>query len=710
MSKKTKRRHCPGLSREITSQECGADRISRIACPAECPFNTFGPDNYDDFGELESRVLHKTRERLFSSMGRERLHRFSELMLAGGADADRGHYYHLQELNVQRDSEGRNFLDHWAAEGWPGLNNDERIVAEGHRQVRPVLLELQCVLDEITFQAVDLLQPGSAPLVVVDRALTQRLRRFQTLLTWIYPAPHFQRISGSGRIVQGLGPCPPLETVLEIARHLGGPSSNGGLPDWLWTEYLRFLEAHEAVLAARWEDMMKLLDAKSAIADYRVPGSYAELSDVLVAEADIEECDPGRDDWKEGFERCYDVLDYQPVEPVATPGIPVAVGQLRLGKEKLRLEATSAARFERLKQRVEKLAGRRVEFISERVEDMAGQMLTKQSRPWNPALVPPRLREQPQRLTLQSQRLPMAPGESPEDANLLAFRRAMEALPDQSLPALGDHTPRAAAADPALRPALLELMKTHVQKVDDMRQREGMDVDMNDILEELGLHEIIFPPVPLPDTPEAARELAGEMDDELDDEDGPPPDFSLEDFLVQATPEEQAAWLRPPPLRPLLTEKEVNRLMLAQQKQFPQPGQVLDWLEDEWPALYDVADSSAGPNQSEEVFAIAAMQIARAAWALFPEGPPAEMVHPDRLAFYLALEAKQVLGAAKSDDWHSLDHAMSDSSQPKLTGALCHQITALCEGRKPILTCEEALVMIPLIKAVVRELCALAPH
>ncbi len=47
MSKKNSR-HCPALQSDITSKECGNDRHSRIPCTADCPFNPFALENYDD--------------------------------------------------------------------------------------------------------------------------------------------------------------------------------------------------------------------------------------------------------------------------------------------------------------------------------------------------------------------------------------------------------------------------------------------------------------------------------------------------------------------------------------------------------------------------------------------------------------------------------------------------------------------------------------
>src|SRR5947209_1348622 len=61
MSKASKHlRDCPATGRAITSRECGEGRHSQLHCPAECPHNPFSAANYDQFGEIEGRLILKT--------------------------------------------------------------------------------------------------------------------------------------------------------------------------------------------------------------------------------------------------------------------------------------------------------------------------------------------------------------------------------------------------------------------------------------------------------------------------------------------------------------------------------------------------------------------------------------------------------------------------------------------------------------------------
>jgi hypothetical protein len=62
---------------------------------------------------------------------------------------------------------------------------------------------------------------------------------------------------------------------------------------------------------------------------------------------------------------------------------------------------------------------------------------------------------------------------------------------DESAPALGGLTPRAAAADPEKRPLLVELMKEHLNGIEQRNRDDGLDLQLDWLLEELNLRELL---------------------------------------------------------------------------------------------------------------------------------------------------------------------------------------------------------------------------
>lgn len=51
-------------------------------------------------------------------------------------------------------------------------------------------------------------------------------------------------------------------------------------------------------------------------------------------------------------------------------------------------------------------------------------------------------------------------------------------------------TPREAARHSALRPRLIELMKIHIHGLDDINRKEGLQLSLDWLLEELGIDEL----------------------------------------------------------------------------------------------------------------------------------------------------------------------------------------------------------------------------
>jgi hypothetical protein len=335
--------------------------------------------------------------------------------------------------------------------------------------------------------------------------------------------------------------------------------------------------------------------------------------------------------------------------------------------------------------------------------------MLEESRPWDAALVPPRLLEKPQLLQLQSSRIP-APGAgagiSPENEALQAM---MDNLLDQRIPALNDRTPREAAADPSMRDMLLEYMKRHVTATDDLRYRKGLDVDVNHHLEELGLHELIFTPPPLPDIPEDERDHEEDDEEEEDDDaDEPPPGWTIEGALAEVPPDERKAWETPAPGRPVLTTREIQKRLDSLDRKYKTAAAAMKWLERDWPELADSIALMSAKELGDNCRLVAALQTTRALGVLFPAGRPrAFELNLRRMAWFLANELESfsqmddTAGIATSD----LEEWSRCSFQPELTSHLCAGIVTLADCSPPALSDAEALDALPVIKAIVRELC-----
>lgn len=393
VSTSKEKRICPAVSREISSAECGESRHSRYACPEECPFNPYSAANYDRLLELTDKV-DVLQSKWFVTQTEDYLRtREDVLRLGSSPTAEDIGLIMFDSLHYHRDSDGRTMMERWEKQGFPGLKNDQRFFVRARAAIRPGFLEIHQIIDDRAVIAVDLLEPGSPEVRVVDRSLASRAVRFGTWLTWTYDMPHFRRTHGITCQVNSIRELSPLD-VLEITlQHLGCPADVQERARWM---------------ARRYKDVLQSLSAVGKV----------RRRDAIFG--------------REGAE------GHRPLSPLDP-----------------KLEA----------------------------------------------LVAPRLREDPIRLEVQTQRreLDIEDGSDTDQALRMSLLRSWL---NESIPALGGKTPREASMDPAWRPMLVHLAKDQVRSFDEANLRAGTTGDLNWALKDLSLDELIFPPPPWREAPD----------------------------------------------------------------------------------------------------------------------------------------------------------------------------------------------------------------
>jgi hypothetical protein len=528
MSKASKRRPCPALGRDISVLECGQQRLSVLACPADCPHNPFTPANYSQLLEIEERLDHKSVEQLTLLPDRAAIERGVAAATRRGINATNAFF--LWNLFFAKDAAGTTVIQRWEKGGWGDLKNDERVLLRAKTQMRVALLEVHRVFAGGRVEAVDLLSPEPATLVLQDRNLAGMAARFATLLAWVYPLPHYWRLCGAAVNMPEVAQLPAREIIEEIARHLGGSLTERELRRWLAEHFTRVADALEAVGRLRWQQALAGIDAKHGKAVYELRAAFAPCRDRLDALPDVAAGDLSDQEMDEGFAEARDWFDPSPnVEHLTTSDGRMMLGRVLLGQSHWRLEAFGAEKLARLRRQFEAHLGDLVRFQGERLDDLGARMSAKQPAV-DASLVPPRLLENPEKLGFASSRVPVpAAGASPKEATAQLMREADRAFLDQTIPALENRTPRAAAHDPALRPRLIELVKRRVRSHDEQNLRTGRSDDINWLLRELELHEINFDPPPWRPPPPPPPGAEDEAEDELlepfeETEPMPPPD------------------------------------------------------------------------------------------------------------------------------------------------------------------------------------------
>lgn len=654
MSKASKQRPCPALGREISSADCGEQRQSRLVCPADCAHNPFAAANYTQLLEIEERLDGKTLEKL-GAMIADRAALGRDLAKAGRQGAHATHAHIVWRLFYATEANNATVAQRWEKSGLTELKNDERVLLRAKMQMRIALLEIHRVFAGGRLEAVDLLSPNPAPMILQERSLAGMATRFSNYLTWVFPLPHYWRLSGTGVTIPDVAQLSAREVVQEIVRHLGGPVTEAEMRRWLAEHFLEFCAAQEAVAQMRRKLMFAGMDAKFGKAVYELRAPFAECRERLDCAPGVEPGDISEEEESEGLAEARDWVEGSPkLKHLTMPGGQTMLGRVLLGQSMWRLEAMGAEKLSRLRRQFEDQMGGRVRFSGERVDDLGAQM-TGRGPAVDETLVPPRLLENPEKIALMSSRVPaLPPGVSPREAESELLRAAERAFLDEPIPALGNCTPREAARNPARRRELVRLMKSRVRSQDERNLKTGRTDDINWMLHELKLDEILFEAPPWRPPP------ANEGTDIAER-----PDYDAEPAVVDPN--------RPPapplPDEPLDFEEGCDRLRAAMDS-FVTAAEAEKELQASGATLLEDAERLMLDRMTEADFCFAIPFLLQAWFALVPRGCRAPEIDFDDLEKAFTASLRQLEVCTQSASPKKMELFFQSGPQPGLMLAI----------------------------------------
>lgn len=508
MGKAAKWRDCPAVGRRIRPIECGQNRGTNYTCPPECPYCPWTQQNYDDGLEierdLERKIMAFYAETVGHAVASDRLGLYN-------ADGSREAEERIsdacyQEFYSRELEPGKRLLDIWCEQGWPGLTHDELLFATFSKGLRPALIECVRVVDDLQTICIDRLQPELGEFLVCDRGLAAVAIERQSLISWIVKFPFFHLMHGIA-LPLPMSPNDPLETLAAHVSGLGGPSQVEELSDWMRGGFnaLRRKITDEAVANVR--HSFRNMDARHCVATYRITSSTEVLGKLLSQRDDMEVEEQPRKDLEEsnvdagfiwlrrGMSKKFERQLPEALQSPETDDDDISVGiwgHIRLQDDTLVLEAFGEQKFRVMQEMMATGFGDHVEFTKEAVTDITKQM-------WGEDEDGPLVRDE----------APAKPDIDPEILNEVVvkfFKKHYEEFLVDQIPALDGMTPREAAADPAMRERLVNLMKGHIQSVDEQSRAKGVRIDIHWVLRELGLDDLISEPSPLRPQP-APRKL-----------------------------------------------------------------------------------------------------------------------------------------------------------------------------------------------------------
>jgi hypothetical protein len=410
---------------------------------------------------------------------------------AGTAEGAAVHYL----LFVKHDAKGRTLAEKWQVQGWPGLNNDERIMLESRLNCRATVIEIEKILDHQRMECIDLLEPKRDSFILVDRATAGRCVRFTRLLTWLAHYPNFSRIANNGLEVSDF----VFGEFMEVLRHSFKKESRKNK----WLSMKDYLSENFGVFCSLIYDLnreksiavLEAMDMHQCKAFYKIKGNYADVKAVLDNNPDFERREKNSEEkevagahyysWlRRGQSRALEkeMSAYFRHTDEREEGVGT-LGNVTLSSDKLIVEVFTKQKYAFAKKMLGKFFGDNLLLQREAVVDLAKQEALRMDENYEDYAKERTL----ERDKSNSENIP------PEILRELiqkAYKRHYAVFLNDKMPALNGMTPREAAENLQTRTKLIELMKQHLKGIEKQNKERGLDLNIDWVLDELSLTEL----------------------------------------------------------------------------------------------------------------------------------------------------------------------------------------------------------------------------
>lgn len=486
------KRECPALEGHICPACCGSARNSSIQCPAECLHNPFGVNSYDQFLKLDNAVSDKAARYVFGNLNWNEDHLKRELSeyeliedpqenSEEGFAAAVSLLIHCK-LFVEPFQDENCLANRWEREGWKALNNDERVMMTRRRRSYPAILEIQHHQNDTAITIIDLLHDNPEPFTVFDRTLASSHARFSRSLNWVCRYPHYSRIGPAGISLQH----DITESFFRELDHRRRKDGDASRREYLRNHFAECCRLVVSLMHERRDRMIENLDMSRWRADYEMKRSREEILGMLSSLPDFERDDEhdGEDggivfDWLRRGES--KVLEEQMPTALRHPDEARdgtgALAKLTLFDERLVVEAFGKQKFRFAKKMLKKYCGHRIRFLEESKKDLKESLLRRMEE-----------------ADPEGDDGGNSHDDIPLDTKRTVIRKYHEShyrrFLDDPVPMLENKSPRQAARERGMRPKLIELMKLHIHGIDQRNRREDLGLDMEWVLDELGLEEL----------------------------------------------------------------------------------------------------------------------------------------------------------------------------------------------------------------------------
>ncbi|MFH1313409.1 MAG: hypothetical protein ABIJ00_09315 [Candidatus Eisenbacteria bacterium] len=491
------KRHCPAIRAYICTPCCGSKRGTDLKCASDCRFYPFAIAAYDTWLNLDESLMHKVVKHVVSTVGEMHLGSVEDSFAMEGASS-MGFREEVLYLTVQHclfgetNEEGRTLADKWRDHGWVGLRPDEAAIMRYRSRSFVTIVEIQKVVDHQTMECVDLFDPENRPFILLDRSLARAMTRFTRIIGWLTHYPHFSKLGHFSHEVPQLV---HQDFIDLIRRGAEQEWKDAGLPDCRGYMTRHLPELLPALLRMPGEKMaaiFKNMDSYHCLAVYALTGRSSSIRQILEAKPDFawddrepDEGDPPDVEYY-SWRRLGESQEIEKEMPSAfrhdTGSEWIgSLGNLTLYRDKFVFEAFTKRNFEFGKKMIRRYFGKAVRFENEEISEIAGKIADEHEEGT------PDLNHRDSK-DLASESIP--PEVKAEMARKF-FHQHYTSFLDDHVPALNGMTPREASRKPEARPLLVDLMKDHIHGIERRNRDEGLDINIDFVLRELGLEELI---------------------------------------------------------------------------------------------------------------------------------------------------------------------------------------------------------------------------
>jgi hypothetical protein len=504
-------RQCPALAGPISSADCGARRNSALTCPPTCAFNPFAPPGYDFWLRLDGTWMPKAVAWVVSCVGEEELRETVEDFRPEGdmedmPDVDLAFPAAVHWLLAGfRDDDGQTLGERWEKAGWPGLNNDERVMSGYRCRSFATLLEVQRVVDAQSVSVIDLWAGKEAkPFLMVDRMAAGRFRPFELVLSWVTPYPHFVRFVGTAVAVpRNLKEAFEREwrafTKEELT--LKRKPTPSQMKEMLAMDFGYAVDLVRDVGRKSMQHMLRGSDIEVCRTYFSIVGARLQVLGALRSLPEFEPDDnPSEDNLPESdsfvWLRRGESKRIEASMPEAfrhsddeSAGVGV-LGRISVGRAEVMVQTMGRLKSDFARARLAEIFGPQLRFERDSRIDLALQMAERLEREGNAG-------EDGDLAGTPSKRQSKPGSEIPPETRAQLIRTAMErhfqGLADAKLPIFGGRSAREAAHDPASRAAVVSWVKDQWNNTIGLGRRDGIILDdfPRQLARELGLHELL---------------------------------------------------------------------------------------------------------------------------------------------------------------------------------------------------------------------------